>query len=124
MSCITTTTFRLLTQHAASYSAVRLRPQDIHRSLLPFFGDSDDEQRLLLRTQESFHKCVELELSGEDCKKFIQGELGHDLSGHEMPLEGIKIHSPRTCTPEASVATSNFFGNLDQHGWRSALQRE
>jgi hypothetical protein len=101
-----------LTQHTASSSAARSRQQDIRRSLLPFFGDSDDEQRLLLNTQECFYKCVELELSGEDCKTFIQGVLGHDLSGHELPLEGIKIHSPRTSTPEGSVATSHILGIL------------
>jgi hypothetical protein len=70
----------------------------------------------LLSTQECFSKCVELELSGEDCKTFIQGVLVHDLSGHEMPLEGIKIHSPRTSTPDGSVAASNLLGistNMD-----------
>jgi hypothetical protein len=45
-------------------------------------------------------------MSGEECKQFIQGVLGHDLSGHEIRLEGIKIHSPRT--PETAAATSNL----------------
>jgi hypothetical protein len=57
-----------------------------------------------------------MQLSGENYKKFIQGVLGHDLSGHELPLEGIKIHSPRTSAPVGSVATSNLLGistNMD-----------
>jgi hypothetical protein len=58
--------------------------------------------------QKCFFKCVESEISGEDCKTFIQGVLGHDVSGHEMPLEGIKIHSPHTSTPDGPVAASNI----------------
>jgi hypothetical protein len=58
--------------------------------------------------QKCFSTCVESEISGEDCKIFIQGVLGHDVSGHEMPLEGINVHSPRTSPPDGSVAASNL----------------
>jgi hypothetical protein len=98
----------LHTHHNATSSAARSRQHDIRCSLLPFSGDSDDEQRILLSTHECFYKCLEMQLSGEKWRKFIQGVLGHNLSGHELPLEGIKIHSPRTSAPEGSVVTSNL----------------
>jgi hypothetical protein len=103
---------KFLTHHCIIF--YQSQPQDIHRSLRPYFGDSPQERRLLSRTEECFYRCVALALTGDECKQYIQGQVGYDLSGHEIPLDGIKIHAPRT--PEVAAATSNLLGiptNMD-----------